>query len=496
MNESKRSVIEKDEKLEFYGGRAVVLIAPVVFLFAATYNLAILHVYDMSALVAGGIVGLIINAFFSRSYPAYWKAVLKGVGSPDSANLILILLVVSLISSLLSVTGVSGGFIWLANVLGVGGIWFVPITFVLAGLMAVSTGTSLGTLFAVFPIFYPAGVALGASPVLMAGAILSGAIFGDNMAPISDSTIVSAMTQRYRNKEGTAEVGDIVRTRFRYASISALLAFGLFTLFSFASGEVSGSIDAGAGEGSPRSLFMLIPIAVLILVAIWKRDIFLAVSLGLVVGVVTGLLSGSLTWSQIISAGENNSAGGFLAAGIIGMLPLIGISIVVFAVIGTFQASGLFTTLIGWLQDRGLTGSPVKAELSIFVGSIFTTGLFASVNGPAMLMFGPVVDEIGAAANLHPNRRANVMDCGALGLGSIVPVISTFLLISSQLTQGSGETISALSVFGASFYPLALTVVMLIAIITGWGRSFEGPKGEELHGRTLESADLQLAESR
>ncbi|RIK17774.1 MAG: sodium:proton antiporter [Acidobacteria bacterium] len=481
---------EPQGKLAFHGGLAMVLVAPLIFIAAATYNLAFLHVYDMSALVAGGVVGLIINAFFARSYADYWKAVLKGAGSPDAANLVLILLVVSLVSALLSVTGVSSGFIWLAGEIGLNGAWFVPITFALACLMAVSTGTSLGTLFAVFPIFYPAGVALGASPVLMAGAILSGALFGDNLAPISDSTIVSAMTQRYRRREGSAEVGDIVRTRFRYAGLSALITFVLFTVTSLMSGT-EGAAALEAADASPRGLWMLIAVTVLIVVAIWKRDIFLAVSVGLVVGVFVGLVTGSLTWSMIISAGENNGAGGFLAAGVADMLPLIGISIVVFAVIGTFQDSGLFAVLVGWLQDRGLTGSPVRAELSIFGGAIVTTGLFASVNGPSMLLFGPVADEVGAAANLHPNRRANVMDCGALGLGSVMPVISTFLLISSQLTQGTGETLSALAVFGASFYPLVLTVVMLGAILTGWGRTFEGKDGAEVWAR---DADAELLE--
>lgn len=476
-------------KLAFRGGLIMVLIAPVFFIAAATYNLAFLHVYDMSALVAGGIAGLIMNAFFARSYADYWKAVLKGAGSPDAANLILILLVVSLVSSLLSVTGVSSGFIWLAGQIGLNGALFVPITFALACLMAVSTGTSLGTLFAVFPIFYPAGVELGSSPVLMAGAILSGALFGDNLAPISDSTIVSAMTQRYRRRSGTAEVGDVVRARFRYAGLSAVITFVLFTVTSLISG-VEGAAVTDASEAGPRGLWMLIAVAVLILVAIWKRNIFLAVSTGLAVGVLVGLVAGTLTWPMIMSAGENNSANGFLAAGVAGMLPLIGVSIVVFAIIGTFRESGLFTVLILWIEDRGLTGSPAKAELSIFGGSILTTGLFASVNGPAMLLFGPVADEVGAAANLHPTRRANVMDCGALGLGSVMPVISTFLLISSQLTQGTGETISALAVFGASFYPLVLTVVMFVAIVTGWGRSFEGRDGVEVWAREAEATVL------
>lgn len=470
-------------QLQFRGGLPVVALAPVIFIAGAILNLLFLQVFDITALVAAGFVGLVITALLARQYSRYWDSALSGITSPASVNLLLILLAVSLISALLEKTQVSSGFIWLAGQLGVGGSLFVPVTFLLVCLVAAATGSSLGTLFTAFPVFYPAGLELGASPALLAGAILSGCLFGDNIAPISDSTIVSATTQMFRNRKGTAEVGEIVKTRLKYSLTAAVIAV---IGFAIASSVLTVSDDTAAVDtstGDPTTLFMLIPIALLLLIAIWKRNIFLAVTIGVISGVFVGLISGNLTWGGIVSAGEENSASGFLAEGIANMLPLMGLSIVVFAMIGTFQVSGLFDWIVSSLQNIGVSQSPVKAELFIFGGSILTTGIFASINGPAMLMFGPLADRVGAAANIHPYRRSNVMDCGALGLGSAMPVVSTFLLIASQLTASTGGGVSALAIFATCFYPLALTLTMLFAVLTGWGRAFEGRDGELVRRR-------------
>lgn len=97
-------------------------------------------------------------------------------------------------------------------------------------------------------------------------------------------------------------------------------------------------------------------------------------------------------------------------------------------------------------------------------------------NRMAMMFYGPLVDRIGSQAGLHPYRRANVMDCNVLGLGSVVPVVSSFLLIASLLTDGP-DSVSALALFAVTFYPLLLSIVMAFSILTGWGRRFEGPEG-------------------
>src|SRR5690606_6786117 len=96
----------------------------------------------------------------------------------------------------IKVTDVSSGFVWLASTIGVGSATFTLFTFVAVCVISMSTGSSIGTMFTAFPIFYPAGVLIGADPTLLAGAIISGAVFGDNIAPISDTSIISASTQR------------------------------------------------------------------------------------------------------------------------------------------------------------------------------------------------------------------------------------------------------------------------------------------------------------
>lgn len=475
---------QSSNRLEFRGGIIGALIAPAVFLVGVIAYFVIFRVFDMNALTAAGLAGLLIAGLFAKRYSKFWDSVMIGVSSTTSVTLLLILLAVSMISALINQTGVSGGFVWLAGNLGVTGGWFVVVTFIMVCAIAMSTGTSIGTLFTAFPIFYPAGVMLGADPLLLAGAILSGALFGDNLAPISDSTIVSSSTQKYRNRAGSAEIGGVVRSRAKYALvaavISAVLFLGVGLLRSRDSAATSVEIDLTGT--SPLSLVMLVPIALLLFVAFWKRDIFLATTVGLISGTVLGLLTGLLNFSDIMSANEDGTPGGFLVAGIQNVMPLIGLGIVIFGMIGVLQEAGVFDMIVNAAAKSAFASTPKGAELTIGLGALVTTTIFAGVNGPSMILFGPVADRIGARAGLHPFRRANVMDCFTLGLGSVVPIVSSFLLIASLLTQGydGAPALDPPAIFLAAFYPLVLTLVILFAVLTGWGRRFEGMNGEEL----------------
>ena len=79
-------------------------------------------------------------------------------------------------------------------------------------------------------ILDPVGILLGSHPAVLAGAILSGAGFGDNIAPVSDTTIIAAASQEYKYKEGSADIGGTVRARFRYVFAAGLIAMVLFFL--------------------------------------------------------------------------------------------------------------------------------------------------------------------------------------------------------------------------------------------------------------------------
>ncbi|MFQ9918726.1 MAG: Na+/H+ antiporter NhaC family protein [Flavonifractor plautii] len=202
----------------------------------------------MNALAVGGFLGLLIGALFCKTYGAYWDAVLRGIGSSTSVSIVVILLVIGMFTKLMAISGVSQGFVWMAHMVGMPGSIFTAFTFLAACLITTATGSSIGTLTTVFPILYPAGILLGSHPAILAGAILSGAIFGDYLAPISDVTIASTTNQRFRTKEGYADIAGTVGYRLKYALIAGGIALVLFAVF----GGGSGAVMEGADDESFR----------------------------------------------------------------------------------------------------------------------------------------------------------------------------------------------------------------------------------------------------
>lgn len=201
---------EHEGEVRFRIGILGAFIPPIALVIGSIYFFVGQQVFDLTSLAVAGFVGIFVSSWLARSQSKFWNAAIGGVSTNTAATLFVLMLMVGLLSEMLKSTGVSDGFIWLAQSLNISSAPFAMLTFVITGAIALATGSSIGTMFTMFPIMYSAGVALGAEPVLLAGAILSGAIFGDNLAPISDTTVISATTQRYRRRAGRPE-----RPRYR-----------------------------------------------------------------------------------------------------------------------------------------------------------------------------------------------------------------------------------------------------------------------------------------
>ncbi|MCZ4518935.1 hypothetical protein O4220_10430 [Rhodococcus ruber] len=473
----------QENRLKFRGGWAMAFVPIAAFLAFCILFFVVFKAFDMTALAMGGFVSLLIGALFAKPYGSYWDAVMKGVGSPTSVSIVLILFTVGMMSSLIKATNVSGGFVWIADTLGIGSGTFTLFAFIAVGIISMSTGSSIGTMFTAFPIFYPAGVLLGADPAILAGAIVSGAIFGDNVAPISDTTIISASTQRFRRKEGSADIGGVVSSRARFAlTAAAISAVGFLVLASTRKHDTAdGAHELLKATEDPKALVMLIPVAIMLVVALRTRNIFKAVTVGLVTGIVTGLAARLIVPSDIIGVTDGVPTG-FLSAGVTNMLGTVALVFAVFGIMGVLTAAGVLERLVEAISRGRLSDTPRGAEIAIGLGVSVTTLLFGGVNSAAMLTFGPVADEIGSRVGLHPYRRAVVMDCFAMGIACIVPVMSAYLFIGALLTSGydTAPALSTTEIFLAMLYPLVLTVVMLVAVGTGWHRRFEGEGGAVL----------------
>ena len=476
---------KKKYDVEFHGTSFFALVPLLLFVVFCILFFVVFKTFDMMHLCMGGYVSLIIGSLLSKNWGKYWDAVAVGMSSKIMNELALILLIVGMFGKLMTRGGVAQGFVWLGDMIGLSGGGFTAFTFVATCIIATATGTSIGTMFTAFPILYPSGLLLGANPVFLAGAILSGAIFGDNVGPISDTPIASVSTQTYTRKEGTADVAGAVASRMRYALVAALAATVCFAIFG-GSGAETNAAEAEAilaQYSNPKGLIMLIPVVILLVVAFIKRNIYIACTWGLISGTVIGLVSGILVPSDVMGL-QDGTLGGFLIDGVNNMIGTVGYLYAIAGIIGILNASGLLQRTIDALINSKLNQSVVGTEIIISAGLMVSSICLGSANGPAIIMWGPIADDLGKSKKLHPYRRANLMDGFGSTLPCVIPVTSAFIFIALSCVQGLMDNytfvqkISPVSLAGASLHCWFLFVVLVFSVLSGWGRKYEGPNGD------------------
>jgi Na+/H+ antiporter NhaC len=424
-----------DKSVEFYGGWVLSLVPMAIFIIACTLCFVVLHVFDMNFLSMCAFLAIIVGGCFAKSYSAYWGAVItEGFGSRMAITIFAILLVISMFAKLMAKSGVAEGFVWMAHAVNLHGGMFTAFAFVATGIISASTGSSIGALFTGFPVFFPSGILLGADPVVLASAILSGAIFGDNIAPISDTTVACASTQDYSMREGTAEISGVVTTRFKFAFPSAVISVFLFSFYGGASHSLTPAL-ANAQTYSSKGLIMLLPVVVVLVVAVKTQDIFKAIPAGLIVGIITGLTSGVFRLDSIFSL-KNGNVEGFLFQGFNGMISTATFVLSLFGIIGILRASHTMERFANYICNSRLSQSTRGAEIAIAGGIGIATILLGGVTSAAILAFGPVANEIGKKKDLHPFRRAVLVQCVSMTLPAVVPFLSAFIFIVMTIISG------------------------------------------------------------
>ncbi|MFI3115421.1 MAG: Na+/H+ antiporter NhaC family protein [Clostridia bacterium] len=455
----------KDE-LEFYGGRLFSLVPVGIYTIFCITLFIFLKAFNMEALAVGGFLALLFGGLFCKDYGKFWDSVINGISSKTSVSVIVILLLVGMFSSLIKTAGLSNGFLWLASEMGVSGSMFVVFTFIAVCIVSTATGSSIGTMFITYPIFYGSGVLLGANEALLAGAIISGAIFGDNLAPISDTTIASASTQSFSNGR-PSEIGGVVKSRLVYSLISATITIIFYAVF----GGVGGTYVGGdiLGEETYKSLVMLIPVAIMLFVTTKTKNIFKGVLVGLTLGTLVGLVFGLFDISAVFANDpSHNEITGYLVSGINSILPTCALVVSIFGIMGVLTDAGM----LDYVTDKILNSKHAKtesgAELICVLGTAVTTVLFGGVTSASILTFGPIFNKICSAKNIHPYRRANLLDATANSMPALVPFLSVFVFIGSALTG-----LSPVKVALGSIYGMALSGVVVFSAITGFARTYE-----------------------
>ena len=307
---------------------------------------------------------------------------------------------------------------------------------------------------------FPAGIALGADPALLGGAILSGAALGDSIAPVSDTAVIAATTQEYADGKGSADIGGTVKKRLPLvltALAVALIAYGM------ANGNYTTPSQAISNSSSthPQGLALLIPTLVVILLSFRKVNIFVSLALGLAIAVGIGLAFDLFTLSSLINM-TGGKVEGAIVEGIGGMANICILLMVVVSLSGLIIRSGGMDGIINSLNNHVIR-SPRSAELTIFSLVSVAGILMAAVNTIANICVAPFVNSIGKQHGLHPYRRTTLLATVICTFPFVLPYGGCVLLLLKGIeASGVHITMQANDVFFTAFYPWALLVCSLI----------------------------------
>jgi Na+/H+ antiporter NhaC len=466
---------KKLQKLEFRFGAFGATI-PMLFFVIWAISISIGNVSSESALILGSVLGLAIGLLLCKSkWEDYAQGLYDGLSQPIGGVTILAWFWAGTFAQILKTGGLVEGLAWLGVSFNVTGGMFVGLTFILAAVFSSAVGTGYGTVVAFSTLLYPAGIAVGADPVLMFAAILSGAAFGDNFAPVSDTTIVSATTQE-------TDIPGVVRSRIKYCMIAAVPALLLFIVL----GDSETTINTGNfsyESMKPDGLILLIPFALIIFLALKGHHLMTTLTWGILTAIVIMTLTGLASLKDFIYI-ENGAITGPILDGIMGYVNMAILILLILAASHLLTLGGTMEALKHFFL-RMINGVVRRAELTIW-GIVSFLNVFITINTAAEIAAGPFVKEIGKEYNIHPYRRANMLDSISSALGYIFPWSGGLLLGWSTISTLQDTSYSWLpvitptSVFPYVFHGWFLVLVMLIGALTGWGLRFTGKNGEEV----------------
>jgi Na+/H+ antiporter NhaC len=421
------------EKLSFYGGTFGAVLPFLVFA-AGVVFLALSGAPDERGFWPVLIAALTIGMLLARDRNRYSETVIHGMAQPIVMIMLTAWMLSSTIGVLMSETGFVNALLWLAGKIHLSAAGFTAATFFICCLISLSTGSSFATILIGGPLLYPAGGLLGADLPLLAGAILAGATFGDFFAPISDTTIASALSQE-------APIGPTVKSRLR---LIIPLAVIVLPIYYFLSSIYSGNISDGDQlKGSPAGLPMIIIPAFIIFMFLQGKHLLHGLLFGLLGGVILGWVLGLLPAVKIISLDiENFRSQSFIIEGINRATGISFFTILLMGLVEILKESGLIDRLVQWAANH--SHSPRQAEGWIAAaGSIAV--LLTTHSIVSILMIADFTRQTGEKQGIKPIRRANLLSMVVCVFPFLLPYFIPVILMANTTNSGKPFDIEAVS---------------------------------------------------
>ncbi|NCB42329.1 MAG: sodium:proton antiporter [Clostridia bacterium] len=481
--------MNENRKLEFYGGEWMSFIPFVVFLVLIISTTFIAGSISDGALWVPAFMALIVAFFFAKDKRIFSDVIIQGMANKAAIIPIVCWIFAGVFSRILRDSGLAQGIAGLAASMEIQGTFFVIVAFVASAIFATASGTGFGTIAVGMGVLYPAGIALGAHPALLAGAIISGGAFGDNLAPVSDTTICSATSQG-------VDVAGVVKSRLKYALVAAAITIGGILAFGMTSSASSSPI--APIEYNAMALFMLVPVILTIYIAIKSSDIIIATTVGSVLAGATAVIIGVIDFIQIDPGSEvtkkalfrvageglDRTVDGVVYTGINSMMQVVILALLLFGSIEIMRAGHGDKKLLNALGNVAKTARSAELTISAMILSL---SALMGLNAPAILAVGSsFAKPLSRKFGISPYRTANLLDATSCTLVYSLPWTPAIIYTIGFARDGV-HPLTAIEVTPFVFYAYAMLAVMMISVFLGIGRD------DNMNGRTIEELEQNEA---
>lgn len=360
------------------------------------------------------------------------KIIAKGVGDENIITMCLIFLCAGAFSGTVSA---SGGVDSTVNM----GLSVLPAPFAVAGLfvigcfISVSMGTSVGTVAALAPIAVEISNKTGFNMAICIGAVMCGAMFGDNLSMISDTTIAAVKTQGCNMKDKFKENFLIVLP----AALITVIVFYLLTR--------NGSFKIA--DDLSYNIWKVVPYLFVLGGALIGVNVFIVLIGGTLLSLIIGVATGTIPIVDVFAV---------MGDGVMGMYDITVISIIVACIVSLVKEFGGIRFVLNLIQ-KGIKGER-GAELGIAALAL-VVDICTANNTVAIVMAGPIAKEISDEYKVDPKRSASLLDIfSSVGQGMIP-------YGAQLLTAATVAALSPIEIMPYLCYPVLMAVSALLFIL-------------------------------
>ena len=359
----------------------------------------------------------------------------RGVGDKDIVTMILIFLTAGIFVGTVGRESAQSVAYFMLSVIPAQ--YAVAVLFVVSCFVSLAMGTSVGTITLITPIACAVSSASGFDVALCVGSVIGGAMFGDNLSFISDTTIAAC------NGQGCA-MKDKFKENFFIALPAALISLVLILVISLRT-NISGTIDM------PYSLVQIIPYILVLIGGVVGINVFVVLLIGIVSGVVILLLTSAVPATEILKN---------MGTGVSGMFETAMVAILVSAICALIRENGGFDALLNGIRKlfKGKKNGQLGMGLLVGLMDISTAN-----NTVAIVMANPIAKEMSETYGISPRKSASILDTFSCIFQGIIPYGAQMLVAITAAVE-MGHVITAFDIIPFLFYPFALLLSSLAFI--------------------------------